>query len=475
MTTPSAAGPERLGPALIDVLTLLPEGQARPVRAKLRELYDVLHSGVRTAIEAEPAAVAVAGREAFGGTEAAGVPDGWKGEYLVVRAAREALESVLYAARSATATGTASTTAAPALTGNVTLAGNAGNAADASKASKAGGVGDDGDDADGDAGSGDAGNRAGARPLPGDGPSHDDEPAPTAPPSREDVVAGALRELCRELAEATQTKDYARAYKLTDLTGPHEEWSAGVRRRISLLFLRLAPQEEEEWRRRAAELVSEALDGHAEDADDLEVARLLEAGAGPSPVVDPEFVTTLLGEDRARGERWRPLAELAAAVAWLAEHDPATWVGLAGVVPGKDLRPAAREVTSYRSAIASRFAGLLDKSLDDTKRFVRLAETDEAIRGLVPIPLPRQGSWWDRQVELLRKIIDEHPGGRGATMITPGSVLYKDVRQSMSDDCIQLRQREFLELVRGEPGSIVWTLRLGYGDKRARVVYIPSS
>ncbi|RCG27897.1 hypothetical protein DQ384_25585 [Sphaerisporangium album] len=505
MTTPSAAGPERLGPAMIEILTRLPEGRARPVRAKLRELYDTLHDGLKSALDVE-------------------APDGWEQEYLLVRAAEEALETVLYTARTGGAPPLLNPSPSPAPT--VALAPQEGHAHDSllTPTEEAGNTGDDGNagNATDVADRTDATDAVTAGPMAPVPNASADEPAaattpakdsvrestlvaadvtedipvpggeetsaearPPAPrPSRAEVVAGALRQLCRELADDPETRDYAVAYELDHLTGSPDEWSAAVRRRTSLLFLRLAPAAEETWRKRAAELVSRALrdNGHPEDVDegDLESASGPEgrSDSGPPQVLDPDVITELLGSDPRRGEPWRRLAELAASVIWLAEHDPATWMGFSALAPDKNLRPAAGEVTSYRSAMGSRFDNLLAADPGSVEEFARLAETDEAIRGLVPIPLPQQNSWWDRQVRLLRTINDEHSEGRHAIVIAPGSAPFKELWKAgrVSDDSIALTGEGYRDLLRCDKGSVVWTLRVGYGpDKLCRVAYVPSA
>ncbi|MEU9890367.1 hypothetical protein [Sphaerisporangium sp. NPDC051011] len=580
MTTPSAAGPERLGPALIEILTRLPEERAHPVRAKLRELRHTLDDGVSAALDVE-------------------APEGREEEYRLACTARQALETVLKTAHptpappsptatpvppaptptapddptlplTSTVTSTSPVTSPLAVRSAVTApdelaevptperdekdtadtapkaavgnAGNVGKAADVPTAATKGvatpvreeaapvltapehdplPVKDAVDPVDAAAPGDDAvaadGTAPKATPVAGgQEPSGGGDPA-SAPLSREEAVAGALRELCRELSDSPETEDYAAAYELNDLTGPaltgsYQEWPAAVRRRADLLFLRLAEDAAEAWRRRSAALVAQALrdNGHTEEAHagDLASACGPDGGAAPEPPdtltpdvddpdvldsdaldprrgrtrtlarvsFDPEVVTTLLGANPERGEPWRRLAELAASMIWLAEHDPATWIGLEAIAPDGGLRPAADEVTSYREAIASRFGNLLEAEPGSAAEFARLAETDEAIRGLVPMPFPRRDSWWDRQVRSLRTIIVGHPEGHGATVITPGSIPFKNLRkENKVAVSIALRGNGYPGLARCERGSVVWTLRVGYGSNNvSRVVYVPS-
>jgi hypothetical protein len=103
--------------------------------------------------------------------------------------------------------------------------------------------------------------------------------------------------------------------------------------------------------------------------------------------------------------RWQGLAEDVSWLAWLAWHDEgaqcahgeSNTLGISRFSEDEQLR------SLFTENFTDKLAGLGKVSADDSEDEARrLAKVDEALRGVVPIPLPQPGSWWTDCLERSR-------------------------------------------------------------------------
>jgi hypothetical protein len=310
--------------------------------------------------------------------------------------------------------------------------------------------------------------------------------------SAQECVSATLRDLWERLAADQETATLAADYRLADDLGRDPADLARQRwERLHLMCLRITSESAERWREEACRQISATLRENGHEPAPIHPAECGPVAGQPQIPSLPEIRypgTAPLTADgglpeqlakQAEGldERWIRLARYAAVAYWLDEHDPQLYGGLAGVhTTDRGLTPPGTRSEAYRSTLIDRVGDLATEHTDDRTELSRAVSVDEAIRGLVPIPFPAPGSWWDVFNIGLAEMLTKHLPGASFVPVT--RVPFATVSGRVEKESPQLAP-ELVRKYRLAPG-VVWVLRLGYpehvipGRSKPRVVYVSS-
>jgi hypothetical protein len=345
--------------------------------------------------------------------------------------------------------------------------------------------------ADGDTGT-DAVSPGDESAADGDGDAGD--PALEAPaPTPEAAIAGRLSAVWRVLRRQGGTASYAVAFEEAG-QAPQEEEPAECARRLwtwmHLLSLRVPAAQGDELRiwfaREANKAVGDTDEKPADDeAGDAGGAALVPAG-GLSPdeyLVPPLGIIGFDGSDAGarpgdtKGDTSDALARmalLARQVDWLAAHDPAVRTGFLNINRDPELRQLNdRSRENYRLAFSTRLPAVRSPTADS------LVRLDEAIRGIVPVPMPSADSWWRQRLDETGRTLKDKLGEQ--VFVPTVKASYQLLRDSgtVGDDANNVRI-DASDTDSAKKGDVAWVLRArikrasGEGpDDRARVVYVP--
>ncbi|BCB81593.1 hypothetical protein GCM10022251_16570 [Phytohabitans flavus] len=196
----------------------------------------------------------------------------------------------------------------------------------------------------------------------------------------------------------------------------------------------------------------------------------------PEPLADEKLVG-LLPEtiDPAR----RQLLDFAAQVSWLLENDRTLRHGLADLPSGELQEVDGLVQRSHRAYLEGALENLAKAEPGSAEEFDALLRIDELLRGVVPVPLPAQESWWMNQLDHSLQLLIDHPGG---TMVRPPDVprpyrpAFTGTNWSSGELLMRVRKEQvhLMKPVSDKPGDVVWILRLPSKGKPGRVVQIPS-
>jgi hypothetical protein len=310
--------------------------------------------------------------------------------------------------------------------------------------------------------------------------------------SPEECVNTALRDLWERLAADRETAAFAADYRLEEDSGTDTADLARQRwERLHLMCLRVRSASAEQWRQEAYRQISAVLLKNGHEPGEIhpteggpvdsqpEIPSLTEIDyAGTAPLTADGGLPEQLATSAERlDERWMPLARYAAVAYWLDEHDPQLYGGLAGLHTAvRGLTPPGTRSESYRSELIDRVDDLSIEHSDDRTELSRAVSVDEAIRGLVPIPFPARGSWWDAFNTGLTELVTKHLPSHAFVPMTRAP--FTSVATQVEKESPQLSS-ELVHKYHLSPG-VVWVLRLGYPENivsaqsKARVVYVRS-
>ena len=277
-----------------------------------------------------------------------------------------------------------------------------------------------------------------------------DGPRPVSPPpAPEDVLHARLRELWDRQRDRPRVEPYIAAFEQIGTPGdPIGLWTW-----LHLLRLRLPEAEARElsdaaWsavRETAERFGSEGADITPKDLDRFLVPPIAfleyegrEWQVPPSPLQDPSAAL---------------FAKTATRMYQLTEIDPAVRCGYYQVDAGKDRLSEFddRRRRSYRATL-QRCLDRLSGGHPDP--LLALIDVDEAARGIVPVPLPAEGSWWEQTLSELRTVLSNLK----ATLPEIRSSYTPDQASGSQD--VKLSQQDVAPL-RAAKGQIAWILRAG--------------
>jgi len=301
--------------------------------------------------------------------------------------------------------------------------------------------------------------RVDEQPEPAPEPVETGEPEPPARTS----LADDLDAMWERLRDDEPTGAYARRMDEKAAGGDpvEDRWQ-----RIHLLCLRLPEETARAVRQEARDVAARHVEIPA-GADEL-----LPGLDGPGGIdgdwkgPDPEA-------------RFAALQPIARRLAWLAENDPAVFILHAELQydPARVERPDPQEAQLYRRTIGSKMDRLADAEQGSEAEFDALIGLDEMFRGLVPLPLPQEGSWWTRSLREVREaLIDGRPEAAKYSLLGSRSSFLAFKERLHKTQNIAAGPDWLSPPVRGHD-QIVWILRIPWGitgDRVGRVIYLPS-
>lgn len=218
-----------------------------------------------------------------------------------------------------------------------------------------------------------------------------------------DVAAGGLRALWEQLRDDPIAGRYCPGYgqPADDQAEVAIEWLWTA---LFLVCLRLPREQAEDVRRRA----QEAIVGYPEAA---RLAPLAPDGQPADGDDDPKLRELRQAAAADALQRWPGLAADVTWLAWLAWHDEGVQCAhdesnALGISPFGGDEPLRQLFTENFTDKLKELSSAAGADPDDEIR--QLAKVDEALRGVVPIPLPQPGSWWAYCLERSKERLDSH-------------------------------------------------------------------
>jgi hypothetical protein len=150
---------------------------------------------------------------------------------------------------------------------------------------------------------------------------------------------------------------------------------------------------------------------------------------------------------------------------WLAEHDPAVMVGYEIINRGGTLM-------RFDDGKRDMYQGLVATKLKREPEISELVQLDELIRGVVPVPMPSEDSWWRSRLKQSEQTLTECLGEK--VRVPQVGTPYKSLLDQGLIDSQGLRIS--VADANGPPrGNVAWVLRAWSNQKhqvRGRVVYV---
>ncbi|MET7394595.1 hypothetical protein ABZS66_13995 [Dactylosporangium sp. NPDC005572] len=283
------------------------------------------------------------------------------------------------------------------------------------------------------------------------------EPEPVVverPPAER--LADELAALWRELAADDVIGPFARQFRAAEESG-EPAWDTWAR--IHLLRLRVATGDADEIRERAVGAVRRLDPGYAPTNEFVPGLPVLgRAGDDLRGTVELSAAAVAGLEDPTRPDR-RKLHELVRRFVWLAAHDPSVWVGGASLLAGQDglQRFETKQAQILQTEIGQRLNDLLEADAGSAAEMRALANVDELLRGVVPLPLPAKGSWWLERLAETYDMLSGHIRNRDYDLaVRPPHLWYsKLVGQRKLDET----SLAVPGVPPAEEGKVLWTLR----------------
>ncbi|WP_424530676.1 hypothetical protein ACOZ38_13020 [Sphaerisporangium viridialbum] len=306
------------------------------------------------------------------------------------------------------------------------------------------------------------------------------------------MTAEALADVLTRMSGDRDVSPHAVPYQVPSAGSPRER-AAVTWERVHMLALRLAPEVADLWRGRAWEAVASAARDHAaatgaavpqatppDEPPDLPPSLEVIGYPGPDLSAGSDASTW---DDLRRSLAKRDLAHLvdmARQACWLAGHDQGLWHGFDVVTKGLE-EASGSNLNLYLSNMRTRLTNLVGDSPGPVPEFRRLLALDEALRGLVPLPLPHRRSWWGRRTALLSDGLLAHPRSGDCNPRLQGSTFRTLVTTRRVDDGDPSVSASRAGTSPSFEGKVVWVLRVADPEppsgrpSLARVVYVKST
>jgi hypothetical protein len=276
-----------------------------------------------------------------------------------------------------------------------------------------------------------------------------------------------LRELAAALAADPRARRFLDERSLTALAGPgggpdadEALWST-----FHLRLLRLPAQVAEDWRRRAARLVTASSGGAARTVlpDTENVLIPPYSPGGPSLVTAPDAapdpqIAAAIGGMPIRGSDLDALAALTTCVLAVAERDDSLYLCLESVQFHGAEPLDARLTASYREEALARMSNYVHAEPGSIAQFEALILLDEAVASLVHSPLAAPDSWWAALGTASRRLLAERVRALRAdgqdVEAVPLALRYRDVRDRTDGNDVGARESG------SAPGEVLACLRV---------------
>ncbi|MEO3788013.1 hypothetical protein ABGB12_32200 [Actinocorallia sp. B10E7] len=289
------------------------------------------------------------------------------------------------------------------------------------------------------------------------------ESVPLSEPEPRELFAVELGRLWRELGEDPVARPYLPVFveNGSDAADTELLWE-----RLHLLALRLPSADADALRARAAEAAARLPECEVQAGGGFLVPPLAELGYPGVP--DPGALP------RAGEDGFGYLERVAKAMLWFAKHDPAVRNGHSLGSAGKETLEAFDDelIEDYAKLTNLAFGSV---SGQDGRKADVLLSVDEAVRGVVPVPLPREGSWWDRILESAGSLLRGH--GVTAPPLSAPYPSRKDGQKSGKN--VRVSREDVATRPGIQAGQIAWVLHgaVQTEDQKTtgpRVAYVPT-
>jgi len=193
----------------------------------------------------------------------------------------------------------------------------------------------------------------------------------------------------------------------------------------------------------------------------------------PLPGLGPDGAATDdLPDVAAGGEAGRAAVALARQMLWLAAHDPCVLAGHPSIGVEQVAPFSSTTLGLYRKEFKQGLEDLEPAEPGSKAELIALARLDEAARGVVPMPLPPEGSWWRDRLAQSQGALQNHPCGKAIDFNLEAP--FRSLGNKVDDNNVAAGKDWITDPGRHE-GKVLWILRFPREGERGRVIYLPNT